>query len=423
MSSNEKNETVEETMSMEKVIQSAPLTTTEQTLLSFLSDVLFQSGRKLPDHIDWEKVLVEAEMQSVLLLIWSGIDPTVLPTDVLDRWRKRVIASVYWNARVTAEHHQVHEMMTEAGIPYAILKGCASAYYYPNSVDRPLGDVDFLVDKENLEKADSVLKSEGFTPWDQEHICHIVYRKESTRLEMHFEPAGVPDGRPGELVREYFRDMTNQAKLISIDGTEMKVPSVFHHGLTILLHTSHHMLGEGIGLRHLCDWAVFVASLSDEEFTGLFEARLKEIGLWRFTCLITQVCVRYLGCPSRKWAGPEDSVVDEIIRDIFSGGNFGCKDRDRVYESLMISDRGKNGVGSMSPLRQFIYSVNKIIRTNYPVVKKCPLLIPAGWLIIGGKYVWRVIRGERSQIHPKEMISGASARRELYEQFRLFIKE
>lgn len=96
-------------------------------------------------------------------------------------------------------------------------------------------------------------------------------------LEMHFNLAGIPEGKPGELVREYSKDIYEKASLCRLNNGEAMLPSPFHHGLIILLHTCHHMTGEGIGLRHLCDWAVFVNSLSDDEFRQLFEDRLKKI--------------------------------------------------------------------------------------------------------------------------------------------------
>ena len=76
-----------------------------------------------------------------------------------------------------------HEM-GNAGIPYVILKGCASAFYYPDPSKRLMGDVDFLVKESDLEQAGEILRQEGFVPWEEDHICHVVYRKDVTHLEM-----------------------------------------------------------------------------------------------------------------------------------------------------------------------------------------------------------------------------------------------
>ena len=45
-----------------------------------------------------------------------------------------------------------------------------------------------------------------------------------------------------------------KAEEVLFEGEKIRIPAPFHHGLILLLHTVHHMLGEGIGLRHLCDW-------------------------------------------------------------------------------------------------------------------------------------------------------------------------
>ena len=241
---------------------------------------------------------------------------------------------------------------------------------------------------------------------------------------MHFEPAGVPYGKPGELVREYMKDVMEQAREIQVEGEKLRVPSRFHHGLILLLHTSHHLTGEGIGLRHLCDWAVFVASMTDEEFRQLFEEKLKAIGMWRFARLLTQTCIRYLGCPARPWTGKEEpDLTAAMIRDIFDGGNFGNKEEKRKQEAYLISNRGKDGVGKRSILWQLAASMNEVVRTHMPAAQKFPVLLPLGWVFYGGRYWIRMMKGQRPKIQPREMLEGASSRRELYRQFGLFQRE
>ena len=72
-------------------------------------------------------------------------------------------------------------------------------------------------------------------------------------------------------------------------------PSDFHHGLILLLHTSHHMFGEGIGL-------------------------------WHFNCILTRMSITYLDCPDPGWTETiDDMLINSIILDIFTGGNFGRK--------------------------------------------------------------------------------------------------
>lgn len=400
------------------------LSKTEKTILILLSRDLFKVSRSIPEGVDWEEVYQECRHQSVSVLAWNALKKEEIPREVESKWKNLVIASAYNNLQITWQHLMVNRLMDKGEIPYVILKGSASAAYYPAPMDRIMGDVDFLVNSSEFEKAGEILKTEGFTPWEEEHICHVVYRKDNIHLEMHFEPAGVPYGKPGDLVREYMKDVMEKAQEIEIEGEKLRVPSKFHHGLIILLHTSHHLTGEGIGLRHLCDWAVFVASMTDEEFRELFEERLKAIGMWRFACLLTQTCIRYLGCPSRHWAGREErNLTAAIIRDVFDGGNFGRKEESRKHETYLISNRGKDGVGKHSFLGQTILSLNEIVYTKIPAARKAPVLLPLGWGFYGGRYLIRMIRGQRPRLHLEETLEGAAARRDIYRQFRLFEEE
>lgn len=398
------------------------LSTTERTVLGLVANTLFKAGYKPEDGVDWREVFQECKNQAVIQWGLQGAKAAAkLPEDLKREWEETAIAAAYNNIRVSWEHTWVDEIMKRAEVPYVILKGCASARYYGKPEERLMGDVDFLVKPSDVGRAGAFLEREGLAPWNGKHICHIVYTKERAHLELHFEPNGIPHGRAGELVREYLEDVMEKAEEIPWESGRIVCPSAFHHGLILLLHTSHHLLGEGIGLRHLCDWAVFAASLSDEEFRELFEEKLKRIGLWRFASILTAAAQRWLGCPARDWAAQqEEELLDDIVGEIFKSGNFGRKEAGRVYEGFLISDRGKDGVGQVSMLRQFARCVNNIVRAHWPSAGKYPALLPAGWMYFGGRYMIRILLKKRPPLHPMKMVRGAEERLRTYKKFTLF---
>ena len=403
---------------MERKVNSI-LSETEETIVNSLANALFGASRTIPENVNWQAVYTESVSQAVMPLVFT--DNKLVPSDIQMKYeRDRHIALAY-NIIREQEHVQLDCMMESEKISYVILKGCASARYYPNPVLRSMGDVDFWVYQEDFDRAGQFLTDNGYTSWNKNHICHEVYRKGESHLEMHFEPAGIPHGKVGDLVREYLQDTIDKATAHQIVEGGYMVPSDFHHGLIILLHTSHHMTGEGVGLRHLCDWAVFVASMSNERFCELFEGKLKNIGMWHFAQVITKVAIQYLGCPNREWVGsPDEGLVDAIMRDIFKGGNFGHKDYRRGQETLLISSRGKEGVGNKSMLRQLVTSMNEIVYMKWPVSKKCFFLRPAGWCFYGGRYVVRSLLGKRPKINVNAVMKGADERRNLYAQLKIF---
>lgn len=396
---------------------------TEQTVLDLLANSLFNANRDIQSDVDWHSVYQECIQQAVIVVAWQEARKYAdyMPEGLAAKWNKKAKINSANSVLVRWSHVNLHYLMTQNNIDYVILKGCAAAAYYPNPADRTLGDVDFLVNKADMEEAGKILETAGFKPWEEEHICHVVYRKEKEHLEMHFEPAGIPYGKAGEMVRAYLSDVMNCRREITENGDTMMIPSDFHHGLIILLHTSHHMLGEGIGLRHLCDWAVFYSHFTEDEFCALFEEKLKKIGIWHFAQLLTLTSEKCLGSPHHAWAECQDAdIVDDIIGDIFDGGNFGNKNYDRSQETMLISSRGKNGVGSKSMLGQFVLSMNDIVLINWPLSRKIPLLIPVGWCYFIMRRCIKIILGKRNMLDLNKVFDEAAARKKLYMKFKLF---
>lgn len=396
------------------------MTAQQSTILQLLSKTLFRREVEVQDQ-DWLEVLKEAKNQAVVQLVDSVIDKSLLTADEAHAWKQATSADLANNIRIGHNHSLLHKWMS--GIPYVILKGAASASYYPIPTHRSMGDVDFLVKEEDLARAGKVLEENGLKPWDKEHISHIVYRGPRMHYEMHFNIAGTPNGEVGDLAREYTTDIFEKAQEKTVVNGVAMLPSPFHHGLILLLHTCHHMTGEGVGLRHLCDWAVFENNFSEDEFCELFEVKLKKLGLWKFAQILTRVSIKYLGADEKLWAIAEEDVVDAIMEDILTGGNFGKKDSDRALQTMLISDRGKDGVGKTSMVSEFLKSGNGVVYHNWPESKKNKLLLPFGWVYFGTRRIFREMTGKRQKTNVRKLVGGAAERRSLYEQLHLYETE
>ena len=391
----------------------------QQILLDLLANNLFSVGREIDlSGVDCNSLWYEAYTQTVSLIAFADISVTSDIFKDADSIRNYLITAFSDNTRIDFEHTRIHQLMTDAGIPYVILKGMASVLYYPDPFMRLMGDVDFLVPAEYQEKAREVLTHNGYVKHGPERAFHDVYVGNGCRCELHSEPAGIPEGEQGSLVREMLAGAVDDAEKVRTEIGGIVVPSVFHHGLIILLHMCHHLTGEGLGLRHLCDWAVFVASLSESEFVRLFEDKLRSIGMWKFAQIVTAISVEFLGCPARDFAKETDPELSlQILSDIFNGGNFGQKSVDRSHERLLISSKTEN---ENSMLKQFFVSVNSIVYANWKIVRKLKFLLPLGWLFFGGRYIVRSLMGKRPKIRLKKLTYEAYERKNLYAKLELF---
>lgn len=400
-------------------IKNAKLREHEKILLDILANNLFNAGRTIDlNEENLDAVWSEAYAQAVTLMAFNNSNEDILKNERCAYIRKKLSQSLATNAKVDFEHVRICSLMKNAGIPCTILKGFSSALYYPDPLMRSMGDVDFLVDTDNFEEANRVLSENGYEATGKNHDVHDIYLSKICRCEMHFQPSGIPEGKAGVKVRKYLSGLLENSETAKTELGDITVPSAYHHGLIILLHMCHHLTGDGLGLRHLCDWAVFLNNIGEEKFLEMFEKTFRSIGLWEFAKIMTFISCEYLGLPGMKWAKNADKkLADYILIDIIIGGNFGQKHADRSHESLLISSKNEKEI---SMLRQFFISANSIVYNNWKISRKLKFLLPFGWIFFGGRYIIRSLLGKRPKIRPQKVAKEASERINIYSDLNLF---
>ena len=368
------------------------MTSTQEQLLSLLSNRLFD---RKSDAAITEEIQQEANQQAVSLLI--------------DESNYKKLSQ---NIRVDFAHAELTRVL--ADIPFVTIKGYASAYYYPQPTLRTMGDVDFYVEPEYYEKAKATLIQNGYKYLEEEHDRHESFRKEKILFELHSEIKGIPNGKDGikttskdaeAKVRGYLSDITQTAVTVPTQHGEIIIPDDFHHGLVMLLHVAGHIMnGEGIGLRHLCDWAVYADKVNVSEFSEQY----RDMGLWTFACQLTALCSRYLGLPEKEWIGEQDEVfLDDFMEDILAGGNFGRKDTGRAAWLGMAKENS------------IVSSLAQMTMKRYKVAQKYKVLLPGAMVVHGCAYLWERATGQKKWVTIKNLSDG-ERRNKLYKEFKLF---
>ena len=364
---------------------------TQISLLSLLSYKLFSKGKAIELS---EPIIKEAKLQAVSSLITKDY---------------QIIAN---NIRVDAAHAEFTE--TLKGIPFVILKGYASAYYYPEPTYRVMGDVDFYVAPKHYKSAYQRMIQNGYKQSTKEHERHEAFNKGKVHFELHSEIKGIPNGKDGikvaspkaeKIVRHYLDDVIKTAQTVETQHGQIIIPDDFHHGLIMLLHVAGHIINDGgVGLRHLCDWAVY----ADKVDISKYRSQLKEMGLWTFACQLTAVSSKYLGLKKYSWCEKFDNeFLKTFIEDILNAGNFGRKTAGRST-SFNLTQKG-NVIKSFASMTQ----------NRYEFCKNYPLLLPVGMIAYIVRYVWNRLTGKAKWVK-LTTIKEAKNRKSIYEQFKLF---
>jgi len=196
-----------------------------------------------------------------------------------------------------------------------------------------MGDVDFIVDPSYYVKAIEKLEADGWKKMNVSHDRHISFKIDKVEIELHTEIKGIPNGADGistssttaeEKARDLLSDLIFTSRAVETQHGPIIIPDDFHHGLIMLLHVAGHIINDGgVGLRHLCDWGVYVDHVNVERY----RLQLESVGLWTFACQLTAVCSKYLGLPEMDWVGEQDNIfLESLIEDVLAAGNFGKKE-------------------------------------------------------------------------------------------------
>lgn len=394
------------------------LTKEQRALLRLLSGALRgETTGELQPEPDWDVLCAECRRQAVQALCYFGAEGTALPPAAKEAWKKLAYKEVGMNYRVSTAHVEICRLLEENGIPTVILKGCASARYYPHPEYRTMGDVDFYVAPEDVDRSRALLEAKGYTDdhriGDHDHSYH----KNDLHYELHYAVSDVPRGEEGEPFRRALALLLQERQRVESQLGALCVPSDFHHGLILLLHTASHLLGGGLGLRHLCDWAVFVGRFSDEDYCAMFEAAFRELRVWRFAQTLTRCCELFLELPARAWTrDADDEAAALLMNEFWTMGDFGGEARQ---SDLMLSAGFSVRLGKKTGLASLLAVLRRSTEQRWPIAERARLLLPFGMLWLALRYGFRAAIGKREKLHFLAMSREAEERKKLFRSIGL----
>lgn len=368
---------------------------------------------------DWDTIGLISSHHAVTPMVFDAMAQykSLIPKEIYSKWYSHILKVLSQNSVVQGAQDELCKLLGNS-TDYVILKGLAAAAYYIKPELRGLGDVDFLVDNKNVAETEKRIVDSGYENY-LDNGRHITFKKSGKMLELHREIPGVPYGEKGAITQKFVADIFEKANTVLVMGSEFKAPCDMHHGVVLLLHSAHHLVSEGLGLRHLCDWACFVnKTASDEFWQEELLPFLKQIGMYNFAAILTKTCAVYLKTALPVWASKaDDSLVDALMEDVLIGGNFGEFDKTRAGSGMMISEHGKGGTKNSKAYNLF-RALHTSMYTVYPVLYKAPYLYPFifVWRII--KYIFMMLAGKRPSLIAASQ--KADERKRLYDKLKLF---
>ena len=323
--------------------------------------------------------------------LWGGFITQPIPDSVLWELRAQTVEDLTLAAlpnagsakyrcvaqfvRMAAVQTEALRVLEEVQIPAAVIKGTASGKDYPVPYLRWYGDIDILVRPENYQKAIEALKQDGFIQKGDTGKNETHLFKNNQLVELHQSPPGLDRVKEGSFILHYLisgLDDIQQAEIAQPHCTFPILPWK-QHGLELIWHIREHLYN-GLGLRHIIDWMIFVDHyLRDDNQFDVFRSVLDKAGLLSLAKAVTKASQTYLGLAGDfLWcADVDENTCTELIEFILDQGNFGVKRTDDKAAKVLSRYH--------SPIL-FLKGIQQKGLNDWSAAQKHPALKPFAWI-------------------------------------------
>lgn len=370
------------------------MTILEKDFLILIKNCLYETKENIQSE------LVEMEHLALTHICVPFVYRGALNAEILisDEWKKYVTVSAFKNQKNLQVQSDILHKLKEADIPCAVIKGSTVSVNYPEPMIRTLGDIDILVNVTDYEKTIELLCGNEYENESSEgHQFHYKYTTQGVAVEIHKSVTEYSDDEYGEKIKSFMSDALDDITIKQID--EFSFPSLTdkYQAATLLLHTQRHFYENRLPIRMLCDWAMFVESVSEEDWDDVVYPFISEMELNSLCDGLSAICAEYLGtdCVQKVKDNIDDETKQALIEEFLNCGVI--KDEDTWSKSIAsgYSQKRKLSKGKVIP---FIMILNDIARHEFKLAQKSVIFLPFCWTVIGFRYIFRRISGKRSRV-------------------------
>lgn len=288
-------------------------------------DVSFFEGL---DASEWMVIWEAVHDQAVTGICYVAVErlPKAFrpPRQLFFSWMAEAQAIQGYNQKIRSVWTEVNASLEQAGVYPIVMKGIGIALLYPQPLLRMTGDLDLYI-PDSYDKALKCLKQWGEIKFDPEH--DLIYIQDIL-VELHYSHSSSQSSL-----------QNRKSILIKREGILYRIPGVEENAIMLLKHAAKHLFNGGIGLRHLCDWVLFIKQYPDLNYVYITK-ELRKDGMERFARVFTVLGLEYIGAdlvdlPASWLLDFKDKLIKNVLwAKILESGNFGQRKRRVQHFSI-----------------------------------------------------------------------------------------
>ena len=327
---------------------------------------------KKPEDLSMESIYQMAKRHSVETMVYEGAVQIAGSGDgpVMEKWNKRSRLCGRQGSVQRAEGKKLCKELPAHGIRILPLKGCIMKDLYPKPEYRQMCDIDIFIDKENAGKAREVMEELGYVYVHSSGGVDNYEKKPWVSVELHSFML-PPKYKNSKKYRTIWERAIGKGGVYQMNWDDYYIYMIEHFA-------KHFYLG-GSGIRSVLDIYIFL-----QQKQGCLHSKY----------LKDQMCDRKLEQFQKN--------MEKLAKNWFVDGNYGAmRDAEEVillsgaygtqeqyYRNIEEQIAGKYRIRWLVKL---IYPVKRIfvdfhtMSDKYPILKKCPFLLPVMWMHRLGK--------------------------------------
>jgi len=260
----------------------------------------------------WKASMALAERQGMAAIVFDGVQrlydiygkEICAAKNQYAEWTQWVFTYTgvmsQYEQRCLAQRAAIAELAgiwAKEGIKMMVFKGQANASFYPKPEHRATGDIDcYLFGK--ADKGDDILSKWG-AKVDNSWYRHSKISFKGEIIENHRVMGHTRGSKKKKDMEEELKRMAHER----VEGLEMKdeglgcalIPSAQFNACFLTYHGLHHFLTEGLRMKQILDWAMFLYCEQDKVDWPAFNDFCERYKLNRFAAAMNYIATNYLG--------------------------------------------------------------------------------------------------------------------------------
>lgn len=330
---------------------------------------------------EWKELYAMAKKQSLVGICFAGVQKTLSNSPLKgENWNLPEALYLQWMGMAAklqqqGEKHRevigrVSELLTAKGIDAIFMKGLVCASRYPQPELRQCGDIDFVVREVDYARTLDVLETVADVDRSLVHEHHGMAHIGGVQLEPHYKIHNYQNPWNDRMMRRLQKEVLDAPKCyVTIEGKEIRKFPMEFEGMFLVSHMVNHVYEEGLGLRQVMDYGLWVRDLPNHKDFDmeLYHVYLDKMHMRRAARIFTRICEKHLGVEhgifGYGYTDKEMAFADRLMADIMAVGNFAKEVKlDAGWDAYKWTTKRAFSLGYLCPSEAYWWPVSKFFR-------------------------------------------------------------